>query len=201
MFLFIAVGIIYTGTSFPGLRTREKSFSFLLNPVSAFEKYVFEFLSRIVLFIIVMPIIFWLVYLTEGFFAELIIPDYDFVPVSFLWNGFSEIEPAEYYGWVVMLVTSLTLLIFNIPFTGATIFTKYPLLKTLFAIAVIFFFHAFLIFFFVEILNFKDYGHSHMSILGIKDAFGALKFFTIYSIIVNAGLIATAYLKLKEKEV
>src|SRR5690606_28088993 len=84
-FLFISAlaAILYTGTAFPGLRTREKSFSYLLNPASALEKFILEFVSRIILFLVIVPFLYWVIFHAEGYFLQLLNPEFDFTPLSF----------------------------------------------------------------------------------------------------------------------
>src|SRR5665647_3805750 len=59
IFIFFQMGILYAGYSFPVFRTKEKSMTYLMLPVNASEKFVFELLSRIVLFVVLMPFIYW----------------------------------------------------------------------------------------------------------------------------------------------
>ena len=69
MVAFVAVfGIIYVGYSFPAMRSKEKSFGYLTLPASALEKFVFEFLNRIVVVLIVLPLLYWIVFNLEGYF-------------------------------------------------------------------------------------------------------------------------------------
>ena len=56
IFLFLSLGIIFSGLSFPAFRSKEKTMAYLMLPASASEKFVFELLTRIVLFLLVMPL-------------------------------------------------------------------------------------------------------------------------------------------------
>lgn len=200
--IFIATALLYTGTSFPGLRTREKSYSYLLNPASTLEKFLFELISRILLFIILIPLLYWIVYHIEGYFIQAIYSKFEFVPQSILPKiPLLEIDVPEGLTlpyWALVMPFAFGFLIFTLPFTGASVFMKFPLPKTLFAVAIVFFFHVFLVFFFLEILDFGK-GHGNGRVLGM-DAEGAIKFFTTYAVIANVVLLTAAYFKLKERE-
>lgn len=196
--IFIATALLYAGTSFPSLRSREKSYSYLLNPASTLEKFLFELISRIVLFIILIPLLYWVVFHVEGYFLQAIYSRFEFVPQSLFLEVTIPNDPAFSYYWALAMPFAFGLLLFTLPFTGASIFMKYPLPKTLFAVAIVFFFHVFLVFFFLEILDF-DNGHRNGRILGM-DAEGAIKFFTTYAVIANVVLLTAAYFKLKERE-
>lgn len=199
--IFIGTALLYTGTSFPGLRTREKSYSYLLNPASLLEKFLFELISRILLFIIVIPLLYWAIFNVEGYFLQAIYSRFQFVSHSFTELPFLELDvpkDSTLVYWAIAMPFAFGLLIFTLPFTGASVFMKYPLPKTLFAVAIVFFFHLFLVFFFLEILDFGK-GPGNGRVLGL-DAEGAIKFFTTYAVIANVVLLTAAYFKLKERE-
>lgn len=200
--IFIATALLYTGTSFPGLRTREKSYSYLLNPASTLEKFLFELISRIILFIVVVPFLYWLVYHLEGYFLQAIYSRFEFTSQSLVEIPFLELDVPEDSTlpyWAIAMPFAFGLLIFTLPFTGAAVFMKYPLPKTLFAVAIVFFFHVFLVFFFLEILDFGK-GPGNGRVLGM-DAEAAIKFFTSYAVIANIVVLTASYFKLKEREV
>ncbi len=202
LFIFFVTGIIYCGTAFPGLRSKEKAIGWLLLPVSTFEKYIFEFINRILLFLVLMPLLFWMVYLIEGSFVSMIFPSYKmnmtFI-TSIIFYDFQ--PPVEYKSWYILLISSLVSLAFIIPLTGATAFMKHPLLKTLLAFAIVFLFHFLLGFFLVQVLELDRYSPRNESILFVGSEKSALIFFTTYSLIINFALIACGYFKIKEREV
>lgn len=92
------------------------------------------------------------------------------------------------------------LLLFTLPFTGATVFSKSPLIKTVFVAALIFFGNLFLVYFFLEIMGFSQY-HPNEPILFIRHMEDGLLTCIVGTIIFNAGFVAAAYFKLKEREV
>jgi len=65
-FIFLILGFIYTSQSFPSFRSKTKSLSYLMLPVSNSEKYVFELLTRIIAFVVLMPVLYWIVSNIEG---------------------------------------------------------------------------------------------------------------------------------------
>lgn len=196
--IFIALGLLYSGTSFPGLRSRERTFSYLLIPASTFEKFLLEFLSRIVLFLVAVPLLYWAVFTTEGFFLQAIHNKFVFQPYSYSDLTMLRFLPSDLTRWLVGMSFALGLLLFTLPFVGAATFMKYPLPKTLFSVAVIFLFHVFLVYFFLEILKFD--GPHDGKILGM-DGDDFIKFLTVYGIIGNIILLTATYFKLKEREV
>lgn len=202
LFIFFVTGIIYCGTAFPGLRSKEKAIGWLLLPASSFEKYVFEFINRILVFLVLMPLLFWMVYLIEGSFVSIIIPGYKMNLASLTSILFYDFQPpVEYKSWFILLVSSLVSLAFIIPLTGATAFMKHPLLKTLLAFAIVFLFHFLLGFTLVQVLNLDRYHPRNDSILFVGSEKSALVFSTIYSLIINIALVTVGYLKIKEREV
>jgi len=200
LFVVIPMAIVYTGTAFPGFRNKEKSYSYLLTPASAFEKFLFEFINRVLLFLIIIPLLYWMVFNVEGHFVVTVKPGYAFVPrtMSDLLAVFHDADPRWKY-----TVAVFSLLIVTIPFAGAASFTKFPLPKTLFIVALVFFFNFFMGYLFVEVFEFKNYEleEGNRSILFIENETGALRALMGYGLVINAGLLLTTYFKLREKEV
>ena len=197
--VFIVSAIFCAGTAFPDLRSREKMHNYLMVPASVFEKFLMEFLGRIILFILVIPLVYWVVYNLEGYFVSLLSPAFPFEGQRLEFPLFTFATDTANRRMEIFSLTG-GLLIFVIPFTGATIFSKNPLIKTLFATAVIFFFNLALVYFFVEILHFNRY-HPTTPILLLRHLEDGLMASIIASVILNVGLIAAAYFKLKEREV
>lgn len=189
-FNFAILGFILFGTAFPAFRTKEKSQVFILIPASAHEKFLFEIISRMILFLII-PSILWLTYLMEGHFYEAI-RNFPFTPVAF--EGWPKL--VEKFGYVFF--PSIIMLILVIPFMGASIFMRNPIGKTLFFSAVILLFHFFMVFLPAEHFKFLGIGGSPFWIKEDKDA---ITFFSIYFIILSIGFLSVAWFKLKEREV
>lgn len=199
---FAGAGILYTGSAFSGFRSKEKSIHYLLIPASRFEKFLCEYVIRIVVFMLAFPILFWLVYNMSGATFGVLHPIFTYTYQEFFFIPEYVVRPDGMNPYP--LIISGAFFVLTIPFAGASMFSKHPLIKTLFGISIIFLFHLFLIYFFVVVLNFRNYNISRdeaqIYILPTS-AEKAIAFFTITSFIANVMLILIAYFKLKEKEV
>jgi hypothetical protein len=200
LFIVIPLAIIYAGTAFSGFRSKEKSYSYLLTPASAFEKFLFEFINRVLLFVIIVPLVYWVVFNIEGRFVTAVAPDYAFVPRKLVDLLAVIHDPDPMWAYAVAV---FAMLIFTIPFAGAASFNKYPLPKALFIVALLFFFNGFLIYLFVVPLGFENYTlpEGKRYILFIENEDSAVRALTGYGLLINVGLLLAAYFKLKEKEV
>ncbi len=200
-FLFLTMGIIYTGLSFPAFRSKEKSMAYLMLPASSTEKFVFELLSRIVVFIFLMPVFFWLVANFEGVVVHSFIPEltnykFSFGDVYAVMN-----KGGKFEGWPTVLAVQGALFVFISAFTGASHFSKSPLLKTMFTISIIAAGYALFTYLLVKGLNLQEYHPVHDRILFIDRENSAIASFAILSTLVNLCLLTIAWFRLKEKEV
>jgi len=199
---FIVSGLLYAGSAFSGFRSKEKGIWFLMNPASRIEKFLWEYISRILFFMVVVPIVFWAMYNAEGRILSILYPSFSYQYQAFFIIPPNIPRPGGLNPYP--LIISLSFFVLTVPFTGAAIFNKHPLIKTLFSISIIFFFHLFLVYFFVEVLNFKYYNVSpretHLYLLPTSEEKGVW-FFSITSLLANVLLTFIAYFKLKEKEV
>jgi hypothetical protein len=91
------------------------------------------------------------------------------------------------------------LMIFIVPFLGAVSFTKAPLIKTIFAVAIIFFFNLLIIYFFLETLGFNRF-YSAAPLLFMADVEDGILGSILATLIFNVGFMVAAYFKLKERE-
>ncbi|MEP1097316.1 MAG: hypothetical protein ABJG78_19525 [Cyclobacteriaceae bacterium] len=199
---FVAVfGILYSGYSFPAFRSKENTISYLTLPASTFEKFLFEFTSRIIIMLIALPFLFWLTFNFEGYVFELFGgPDFNPVGISDLMKTapFSEAVPS----WAYVLMTFSSFLVFVLPFTGAAMYSKQPLVKTLFSLAVVIVFFVTYAYIVIEPLGLGKYevDNSVMWLIPRSES-GALKFASFLVFIANLTMLSVAYFKLKEKEV
>lgn len=137
---FIVFGVLYAGHAFPALRAKESTINYIMAPASTLEKFLFEFLSRVGIVILTLPFLFWLAFHLQGYFFSVLTYNV-FEPIG-LGRLFSQgIFPASYDNAMITLVIVGTLLILVIPLTGATIFRKQPLVKTLVSLVLIFLFY------------------------------------------------------------
>jgi len=121
--LFFSTGIfaaiIYSGTAFPDLRKKETFIQFLMLPASIFEKFLYEFILRIILFIVIYPVIFYL----AAKLAIFIFP-----------KKVGDISPNFFYdSKTLVVILSFYFFLSAIFFAGASFVRKSPLLKTMIA--------------------------------------------------------------------
>ena len=198
---FVAIfGILYIGYSFPSFRTKESSISYLTLPASTLEKFLFEFVNRVVMVLIVLPLLFWFTFNLEGVVFEII------GEVNFSMIGISDIKkveiiPDEESHWLVVLITVASILALVLPFAGASMFSKQPLIKTLFSIAAIIIFYFGVTYIVVEPLGLHKYRTNESMWLVPFTQYRALIYFTCFVIVANITMMLVAYLKVKEREV
>jgi hypothetical protein len=197
-FIFLILGFIYTSKSFPAFRSTTKSLSYLMLPVSNSEKYVFEFLTRVLVFIVFMPILFWIVSNIEGRIVHSIEPQLVNYKFSFF-ETISKFSKSEKPGnWGILAIAQSVFFVFAGAFTGASHFSKSPLVKTLLTFSTIvagYFLYSMLLF---KGLHMKEYEHASNSLFLHKNY--ALIFTAVSVTLINITLLAIAWFSLKEKE-
>ncbi len=133
MFLItIAIaGLLIIGHSFPFLRKKANTHQYLVMPASVVEKFVHEFLFKLVLFITLFFLLF-------PFISDLALNIVYFIGVKKTLVSFSYrqlfIEETE----IVKLVTSIFLLAFSLAFAGSAAIRRYPLIKVILIIGGLF---------------------------------------------------------------
>jgi hypothetical protein len=199
--VFFITGVICAGSAFPAFRSKDKTFNYLMNPASLLEKFLYEFVSRIIVFIVILPVLYWAVYNLEGSVVKIFSPAFTFQSqLSYFPPSDINIGP-ERIEWIYTLIISCSLLMFTIPFAGAATFNKNPIIKTLFSVAAIFFFNLFLVYFFLNILDFRQYYNRSDRFLFMADAGHVIIATSVVTILMNVALISVAFFKLKEREV
>lgn len=200
---FVAVfGILYVGHSFPAFRSKEKTINYLMVPSSLPEKFVFEFISRIGILVVVLPLLFWLTFHLQGYFFT-IFSDYRFDAIGLQYLTKLDLPEVETLPWVITLISLAVLLGFVLAFTGAAMFLKQPLVKTLFSLAVIFIFYSAYTYIVMKPLGVGQYNlTAEMWLIPpMGDGTAGFKFFSIALLLSNMLMLFVAYRKLKEKEV
>jgi hypothetical protein len=167
-------------------------------PASNSEKYGYELLTRIIAYVVLMPVLYWIVSNIEGRIVHYYVPQLANYKFSFLdvISNFSKTEKPGNWGMLTIVQTNL--FVFIAAFTGASHFSKSPLIKTLLTFSTIvagYFLFSFLLF---RGLNLKEYELSSKSILFQKN--NALIFFAVASTLINISLLVIAWFRLKEKE-
>ena len=197
----LVFGILYVGYAFPAFRSKESSINYLMVPGSVLEKFLFELVSRIGLILVLLPFLYWITFNIQGYFFTLF-TKYAFEPIGLQFLAKVEM-PSEVDSlfWFVTLIVSGVVLGFVLPFTGAAMFSKQPLVKTLFAIALIIIFYSAYTYLIVEKLGVANYKPNDSMWLIPSNEAGAFQFFGIALILANLVMLFVAYRKLKEREV
>jgi hypothetical protein len=201
LFLYFFLGICYIGLSFNAFRSKDKSIAYLMLPVSNLEKYLYEFLTRIVAYVILMPLIYWIVANLEGVVIHHYVPEFVNYKFSFshLWNDMNLKEPIS--GWKMLAFFQGSLFVFIAAFAGASHFSKSPLVKTLFTFSIIAGGYALFTYLLFKGLNIKEYSPSSSGVLWINSKESFTAFFAVVAAVVNLSFLAIAWFRLKEKEV
>jgi len=195
LFAFFGGCLIWCGQAFPAFRSKEKNMEYLMTPTSAFEKFLFEFINRIIIYIIGFPIFYWIfTNIVTGIF-HVYYPDYLNYKFGF------DVFFSNLSGREITLIISLTLLMFTIPFTGATYFQKMPLLKTILIVALFVGIYFGIGYLMVQGLNVEEYRPANKSILFMKNEEDAKLAGIFAAILANIVLLTICYFKVQEKEV
>lgn len=196
LIMLVAACLLWCGHAFPELRVKERRMHYLITPTTALERFVFEILNRVIIFIIVFPLLYWiLTNLVTGTF-HLLSEGYDnylFTYEKILPNKLSNLESS--------LVYSVGFFILIIPFAGASHFQKLPLVKTILLSSLVIAVYAGYIWFVVEGLDLHEYRPKNDRILFMSDDDHAKLFGMICAWTGSIALLLFSYFKLKEKEV
>jgi hypothetical protein len=195
---FVTVfGILYVGHSFPAFRSKESTISYLMIPASAFEKFVFEFISRIGFILIVLPLLFWVVFHLQGYFFT-VFSDHFFQSVGIQYLvTIDEDVPTRVYA----VVAGAVFFALSLAFTGSAMFTKQPLVKSLFAVAVVVMFFVGYSYIVIEHLGVGQYNPPEEMLLIPLNEMSALTSVSLALFGATGVMLFVAYRKLKEREV
>jgi hypothetical protein len=196
--LFLILGFLFMSQAFPAFRNNTKCQAFLMLPATNSEKYVFELLSRIVGYIIIMPIIFWIVANIEGTIVHYYVPELVNYKFSFIDNFSKSLEITKTGFWGVFGTGQAILFVFIAAITGASHFSRSPLVKTLFTFSTIvsgYFLFSYLLY---RGLNLREYHPTDTSMFISKDKI--LLMFALAGTVINITLLAVAWFRLKERE-
>ncbi|HYW95419.1 MAG TPA: hypothetical protein VE870_07530 [Bacteroidales bacterium] len=133
--------------------------SYLLLPATRAEKYFYELFSRLVVFLVLFPLLYWAVANVEGIIVHQFIPRLGFYRFSFTDAYDTFIKNNGVPTWQVTLLSVQVILISLVmPFTGAAFFRKAPILKTVFTLALVMGGLALFTFLLFKIFHLKEYG-------------------------------------------
>lgn len=196
---FMAIfGVLFVGYSFPSFRSKETTISYLTVPASQLEKFLFELIYRVGSTLVILPFLYWLTFHLEGYFFQLI-SSKEFTAIGF--SDFSAHINVENFFWASTMVVSLVVLCLALPFAGAAHFTKQPLVKSLFLLAILIVVFVFFVFIVFEVLGLDQYSVNESVWLLPTTQEGALRFFTFVFSLSSITMLVVAFLKLKEKTV
>ncbi len=198
---FVSVfGILFVGHSFSAFRSKERTMSYLMMPGSHLEKFLLEFVVKICLMILVLPILYWVTYHIQGYFFTIFTPVL-FEPVGFEYLTKLDIDDENFGTLIKWAIGSAIFLALCLGFTGSAVFSKQPLVKTLFSLAVIILFFTGYSYIVLEEMGVSNYSPpSDMWLVPLteKSVLIALISALLFSSLV---MLFVAYRKLKEKEV
>jgi hypothetical protein len=198
---FVAVfGVLYAGHSFPAFRSKESTINYLMVPASLPEKFVFEFISRIGITILILPLLYWATFNLQGYFFA-IFTDEIFQPIGLQYLVKIDMPDPGYQFLIYTLITAAVLLAFVLAFTGAAMFNKQPLVKSLFAVAVIVIFFIGYSYIVITHLGVGRYNPPETMYLISFNEEKNLQLVTIGLIITIVIMLFVAFRKLKEREV
>ncbi len=195
---FVTVfGILYVGHSFPAFRSKESTIGYLMMPASVLEKFLFEFVSRIGIILVTLPLLFWITFHLQGYFFALFTDQiFESVGIQYLVK-IDEDVPVLIYG----LVTGGVFFALSLAFTGAAMFTKQPLVKSLFAVAMVVMFFGAYSYIIIEHVGVGRYNPPDTMLLVPMEEETGIKFFTLALFAGTLVMLFVAYRKLKEREV
>jgi hypothetical protein len=210
VFYMMAVGVV-VGTAFPDLTDKIKASNYLLSPGSVFEKFLVQFLLRMVLFIPVALGIFWIVIRLA---KASLLPD----PEVFYENQFFDPSLIPYFEFRLLVINTVNKLISTWQiffmvfgflsygaylFAGATYFKRYALVKTvivsaiLYGICILFSVLLSHVFYPKETHGFGPYLHTFR----VTEHLNSTEFFLLFLSLPSwIFFLVIAYFKLKEKE-
>jgi cytochrome bd-type quinol oxidase subunit 1 len=166
-----------------------------------FEKFLFEFVSRIGIMLLLLPLLFWITFNLQGYFFTLFSGfDFQAIGISDLMELDVPKEVATMH-WLPVMIGSMVLLALVLAFTGAATFSKQPLLKTMFGVAMIFIFFVTTIYVVMEPLGLRHYQPGDNLWLVPTEQEAAFRFFGIVLILANLIMLFVAFRKIKEREV
>jgi hypothetical protein len=198
---FVTVfGILYVGHAFPAFRSKESTINYLMVPASVLEKFVFEFISRIGIMILTLPLLYWATFHLQGYFFT-IFTDEIFQPIGLQYLVKIDVPGADYPFLIYTLITAAVLLAFVLAFTGAAMFNKQPLVKSLFAVAAIIMFFMAYSYIVIVHVGIGRYNPPDTLMLVPRNEAKVLQLVSMALIITIVIMLFVAFRKLKEREV
>lgn len=134
-FIFFSLGA-WIGSSFPAFNRKNTSRNYLMTPASTFEKYTAQFIGRIIISTIVMLIIFWIDARFARFTVLHVIKENTTAIDKFSYTAlYEKIKLDHVVYWTPLIFFSLVTFLFS----ARIYFNKHGLIKSLLALAGVFF--------------------------------------------------------------
>ncbi len=207
LILFVAgVGVIGIATAFPATKNKVTLTGYLMLPASTFEKYLVQFIIRVVLLVPILLFIFWVTAQFDRKIVQLIydgqIEQFDVFSYSLFWE---KMNSGRHLTMMRSLFFSGILAGISLLFCLSTFFNRYKVFKVIFAYGVIgFLFVVSLSFyshlFFSDKMKYWFDIHIHSYFITQEWNNGGL-FFVILLMGLTLFLLPLGYFKLKEREV
>jgi hypothetical protein len=201
LIVFVSVfGLLYVGHAFPAFRSKESTITYLMLPASALEKFVFEFISRIGIVILILPVLYWLTFNFQGVLFGMF-TEAAFEPIGIEYLVRLGQGPVEGMAQIYTVITAAVLFALSLAFTGSAMFDKQPLVKSLFAVAVIVMFFLGYSYIVVEHFGVGEFQPPDQMVLIPTTEYSVFRFLAIALFAGTAVMLFVAYRKLKEREV
>lgn len=191
--------ILYVGHSFPAFRSKESTIHYLMIPASTLEKFVFEFISRIGLVIIMLPFLFWSTFNLQGYIFAIFTTD-TFESIGLQHTVILDVSE-KYLSLLYAVVTGGVLFALSLAFAGSAMFEKQPLVKTLFSLAVIVMLFVGYSYIVVEHLGVGRYNPPDEMVLIPNDEPEAMRAIALALFGGTIIMLLVTFRKLKEREV
>jgi hypothetical protein len=203
IFTGVVASVLATGMSFPELRTSNKSINYLLLPASNMEKFLVQFIIRIIGFALLFLPLFWLIFKLAYALYNQFIWENPIVVSSLRVLSPFEVEDLDSLDSAAILSCIIATNLFG--FTGAIFFKKYALFKSIVLFALII---AALLLLMVGCSHafFPEYVKDFFEIKKVSyRVYDNIDSFPLFLLVLSSGtsllLIPMAYFKLKEMEV
>ncbi|AZQ64155.1 hypothetical protein EI427_18565 [Flammeovirga pectinis] len=207
IFTYIILAATVVNRSFLPFRSTKKLISFLTFPVSQFEKFLFEYLSTVVVGVFLVPFLILFAYMVEGEIHQIINPNIGYTGLDFITdvieksmraNSEDKMQVKKLLGIMICLIPWS---IANVIFTGNSLFKKLPLIKSIIFSGIYIAFHVFLAFLIFGKMGAQEYITDDYKLFFFSSRSAAVVFMIGYILLANAVFVYSSYLKLKEKEI
>ncbi|OHX67302.1 hypothetical protein [Flammeovirga pacifica] len=205
VFAYVVLGTVVVNRAFKAFRSQKKLITFLTFPVTQFEKFLFEYLSTVLVGVFILPFILLFAYTLEGELHQLINPEIGYLGLDWISSIKNEIfegvtREVQIKKLIAVIFCLIPISIMNLIFTGNSVFSKWPLIKSILFVAAFISFHGALVYLIFEKMGVGEYVTNDAPLFFFSSSEAAIMFIIFYMLVANAVLIYSSYLKLTEKE-